>query len=366
MSIAFALLAYLCLWPVPIQAVSWDAPRAPGFTGPHAVNQRLAGMRQIGLDGEAGPEHVAVGPDGKLYLSVASGRILRLAQDGGRPEVFAATGGRALGLAFDGSGKLIAADAFKGLLSVDANGAATVLVKAGPGQPLTFANAVAIAGNGKIFLTDSSARFAPAQWATTNAAAILEVLEQSATGRVLEYDPGTGRLRVVAQGFSLANGIALSADERSLFVSESGRYRVWKIGVDVDGADIAARPAGAQVLLENLPGFPDNLTRGADGRIWLGLAGQRNALDALSTRPFMREMALRIPRAMWAMPAPYGHVIAFTENGSIVDDLQDPTGSSPTTTGVTETAQGLYIHNVDGPGLGFIARPQAIGQAGPR
>lgn len=35
-------------------------------------------------------------------------------------------------------------------------------------------------------------------------------------------------------------------------------------------------------------------------------------------------------------------------------------GSSSTTTGVSETAQRPYIHNVDGTGLGFLAKPQAI------
>jgi hypothetical protein len=30
-----ALAAYLSFWPVPIQAVAWKAPAAPGYTGPH-------------------------------------------------------------------------------------------------------------------------------------------------------------------------------------------------------------------------------------------------------------------------------------------------------------------------------------------
>ena len=76
----------------------------------------------------------------------------------------------------------------------------------------------------------------------------------------------------------------------------------------------------------------------------------------MAERPFLRELVLRIPRAFWPMPKPYGHVIAFTEDGKVVANLQDPGGASPTTTGATETADRLYIQNVDGKSLGWLAR----------
>jgi hypothetical protein len=52
--------AYLTLWPVPIEPVGWTAPRSNGYTGPHAVNTRLANIRIISLGTEEGPEHIAV------------------------------------------------------------------------------------------------------------------------------------------------------------------------------------------------------------------------------------------------------------------------------------------------------------------
>ena len=60
------LVAYLSLWPVPIQAVAWKAPVAPDYTGPHAVNDKLAGLTLIQLGAEAGPEHIVLARDGKL------------------------------------------------------------------------------------------------------------------------------------------------------------------------------------------------------------------------------------------------------------------------------------------------------------
>jgi sugar lactone lactonase YvrE len=287
-------------------------------------------------------------------MGVVRGRILRMAADGTSLDVFADTGGRPLGMAFDADGRLIVADALKGLLSIAADGTQTVLLRAAPDADATFPNAVTVATNGKIYFTDSSRRFSPAAWGSTQEAAMLEVLEQSASGRVLEYDPRSGHVRVVADRLCLPNGIVMSGDETQLLVSESGRYRVWRIPVAADRLDMSTQPGSAHVLLDKLPGYPDNLTRGLHGRIWLGLAGQRNMLDQLADHPFLRRMILRIPRFMWAMPKPLGHVIAFHEDGRVVADLQDPSGTSSSTTGATETAEHLYIHNVDGNRLRWL------------
>lgn len=355
MIIALALAAYLSLWPVPIEPVAWQAPTAPGYSGDHASNTRLAQVQQIALNGESGPEHVAVGPDGQLYTGMASGHILRMQPDGSAQKVFSNTGGRPLGMAFDAEGNLIVADALKGLLSVARDGKATVLAGVADSGPLYFPDGAVVAANGKIYLTDASQRFGAAQWGGTLDAATLDILEQSSTGRVLEFDPATKALRVVAKGLSFANGIALTADEQFLLVSETGRYRIWKIAIPADQLDLAQPSPLAKVLIDNLPGYPDNLMRGLDGKFWVGLAGPRNDLDAMAGRPYLRKVILRLPRALWPVPKPYGHVVAFTEEGKVLADLQDPSGRSPITTGVTETPERLYIHSVDGKSLEWLS-----------
>jgi sugar lactone lactonase YvrE len=353
--LVLAGLAYFCLWPIPIEPVRWNAPTAPGYAGPHAVNDKLAKLNMIDLGAEAGPEHIAIGPDGKLYATVESGRILRMQPDGTQQEVFAQTGGRVLGFDFDAKGHLIAADAVKGLLSI------AVEVNGQP-DPIRYADAVVVAQNGKMYLSDASTRFAPKDWGGTFEASVLDILEQAATGRVLEFDPVSGQTRVVANGLSFANGVALSQDEKHLFVNETGKYRVWKIdvsaqGVDVRGLDAKKGSEHARVLFDNLPGYPDNLMRGRDGKIWLGFAKPRNpTIDDLAQKPFMRKVTLRLPRALWPIPKAYGHVMAFNEDGKVVMDLQDPSGLYPESTGVTETADRLYIQSLHAKGLGWLPR----------
>lgn len=353
--------AYLAWWPVPIAPVAWSAPSALGYQGVHAPNQRLVGLRMIDLKGEIGPEHIALGKDGKLYTMVLSGNILRMNPDGSGQEVFANTGGRVLGFDFDAAGNLVAADAVKGLLSIAPDGTIRLLTDQVGGDPIRYADGVVVARSGRMYLSDASTRFAPKDWGGTFEASVLDILEQASTGRVLEYDPATRATRVVARGISFANGVALSQDERSLFVAETGKYRVWKIAVDANDLDIGHLPAGAQaqarVLLDNLPGYPDNLMRGLDGRIWLGFAKPRGAaIDNMAGKPWLRRLTLRLPRVLWPIPKPYGHVIAFTDEGKVVADLQDPAGAYPETTAITETADRLYVQSLHAHGLGWLPR----------
>lgn len=357
-SLSTMLAVYLALSPVPIEPVSWSAPEAPGYTGAHLHNTRLADLQFIALGSEEGPEHVALGCDDKLYAATASGAILRMNLDGTAQEIFVRTGGRVLGFDFDNAGNLIAADAMRGMLLIAPDRSIHKLVDTVNGHRLHYPNSVVVASNGKVYITDSSSRFAPSVWGSTFEASVLDIVEQFATGRVLEYDPQSQTARIVAKGLSFANGIALSQNEQTIFVNETGRYRVWKIAVSANDLDVSrGTSAQAQILFDNLPGYPDNLTRGMDGRIWLGFAKPRNAIiDLLSDRPFLRKMILRFPRALWPMPKAYGHVIAFKEDGEITHDLQDPAGAYPETTGIIETSDRLYVQSLHASKLGWLAK----------
>ena len=158
---------------------------------------------------------MASGPDGKLYAAVASGAIVRVNPDGSAFEKWADTGGRVLGIEFDARGRLIAADATRGLLALGPDGKHELLADNVAGDPIRYANSVAVAKSGRIYFTDSSRRFGPKAWGGTFNASLHDVFEHSATGRLLEYDPATRRTRTVMGDLCFANGVALSLDETS-------------------------------------------------------------------------------------------------------------------------------------------------------
>jgi sugar lactone lactonase YvrE len=294
---------------------------------------------------------------------VNGGAVLRMRPDSSGQEVWARSGGRVLGFEFDAGGRMIAADPMLGLIAIAAEAphAVTVLADRMPdGDPIRFPDAVTVAPDGRVYFTDATRRFSPADHGGIAEASMLDIIEHQSTGRVLAWRPG-GQVEVVADGLSFANGIVLSQDGHSLFVAESSAYRVWRIDADARGLDLTrGSTPQARVILDRLPGFPDNLMRGMDSRIWLGLAAPRTAsADATASHPFVRKLALYLPRFLWPLPPNYGHVLAFTEDGRVVADLQDPRGAYPETTGVLETADRLYIQSLRAPAIGWLPKARA-------
>ena len=122
-----AVLLYLLFWPVPISPAAWSPATAPPLSGDYEKNSRLANVQRLSLGAGFAPEDVAIDSENRIYAGLDDGRIMRLQADGTRPEVFANTQGRPLGMKFDSHGNLVLADANKGLLSISRDGSIIVL-----------------------------------------------------------------------------------------------------------------------------------------------------------------------------------------------------------------------------------------------
>jgi len=373
-----AAAAYLLFWPTPVSPVAWEAPANPGYSGVHAANSRLAPLQHIALGaGQAGPEHI-VAHGGWLYSGLANGDVLRMDTRGERQSVVVNTGGRPLGLAVDAQGRLLVADAMKGLLRVTGEGAQAqvetlleTIPHPVPKDPVRYADAVQPGPDGTLWLTDASRRFGAKAMGSTFEASVLDILEHSCTGRLIAQNPVTLQARVALEGLCFPNGIAFTADGKHMLLSETGTYRILKVDLaklslvrtasghnGVPTLAQAMQQGAATVLLDNLPGYPDNLTRGEGGRIWVGLTKPRSpVIDAADKYPVLRSITLRLPRALWPVPQAYGHLIAFDDEGKVLADLQDPQGGYPETTAATEADGKLFVQSLHAHSVGWMPYP---------
>ena len=172
---------------------------------------------------------------------------------------------------------------------------------------------------------------------------VLDILEHGSHGRVIEFDPQTGSAHVFIDDLDFANGIAISEDQRFLLIAETGSYRILRHWLEGPAA------GSTEVLLDNLPAFPDNINNGMDGRFWIGMVAPRNALlDKLSNKPFLRKIWQRLPAAMRPRAEPYSHVIAINGDGVVLENLHGASARFPTLTGVLETPRSLYLTTLFG------------------
>lgn len=330
--VILCLVAYLALWPVSVHPVAWNAPENSGYVGDFSKNDRLATLELIDLDGRVGPEDADIGPDDLVYVATHGGEILRIEKDGDVTS-FAQTQGRPLGIEFAANGTLYVADAYRGLLAVDRNGQVTLLSnQAEDGSPVDFADDVDIAADGAIYFSDASTRFGAQENGGTLPASVLDLVEHSANGRILKYNPASGKTTIFADGLTFANGVAVDEASGALMVVETGEYRIWRFPLD---------GSPGKVILENLPGFPDNINNASDGTFWVGLVSPRNAImDQLSNHPFLRRIIMRLPDAMKPAPTRYGIILRIDAEGHVIETLQDPTGRYALTTGAVTLPDG--------------------------
>lgn len=336
------LLLYLVAWPVPIRPEAWQPPTPVPFepTG------SLADIEIIPLPDGHGPEDVEVDPLGRIYAGLHDGRILRWETPDREPLVFSDTGGRPLGLHWDLSGNLIVADALKGLLRVGPDGTITVLATQCGGTPLVFTDDLEIAADGTIWFSDASTRFGQPEWN-------LDILENRASGRLCAWNPATGEARQVLDGLYFANGIAVDPDQQFVLVNETSRYRVRKLW-------IAGEKKGQnEVLIDNLPGFPDGISTGTDGVFWIAVASPRNDfLDLAADKPFLRSLVVRLPEAMKPKPDKTARAIGVRADGTVAYDLFDPLGTRlELVTSVQERDGWLYLGSLIDDVVGRVRRP---------
>ena len=276
-----------------------------------------------------GAEDVVVathGPDeGACFTGTEDGSIWRVSHDLRRVDRVAGTDGRPLGIEHHPEGWLLVCDAHRGLLRVEpATGRVEALADSVGGRRLLVTNNAAIASDGTIWFSDSSTVHPIEEWRQ-------DFARDTRTGRLLRRDPD-GTVEVVLDGLAFANGVALAADESFVTVAESGGRTVVRRWLAGD------RAGTADLLVDDLPGYPDNTARGSDGLTWVTIASPALATVRLLHRGprWLRVAATSVPERLQPQPARAVHVQAYDDGGALVHDVRRPATDFHMVTGVRE------------------------------
>jgi hypothetical protein len=110
------------------------------------------------------------------------------------------------------------------------------------------------------------------------------------------------------------------------------------------------------MFIENLPGFPDNISSNGKGKFWLALFTVRNdVLDVLHQYPRIKSLLSKLPVSLWSKSKRHGFVVALDERGNITGTLQDPTGKHLyDVTSAQEYAGYLYLGSLHADRIGRL------------
>jgi sugar lactone lactonase YvrE len=320
----------------PVDPVRWQAPPIdplPDFPS--------ADLTVIPVPGNA-PEDVVVDADGQIWTGVDDGRIVRISPDG-QATVVGDTGGRPLGLAFARDGRLLICDSPRGLLAMDTDsGKLETLVEEVDGRRLQFCSNVTEMPDGTIFFTESTSAFTYTHYMGA-------IFEARGRGSLFRRDPD-GTVLTVVPGLYFANGVTPTADGSALVIAETQGRRLSKYWLT------GAQAETVTPLAVNLPGMPDNLSTGADGRIWCAMVTPANPLaDRLAQGPpILRKVLWRLPDRMQPKPESLVWVVAFDpDSGEVVAGLHTEHPSFGMVTGLVEADGKLWMGCIGSPAVAY-------------
>ena len=326
----------------PIDPVRWQPPADRRLPEPDLDRW----LNVVPLPGLA-PEDVVVDGRGGVYTGVVGGDVIRVDAESGSHAVVGNTGGRPLGLAVARDGRLLICDSHRGLLAMDVDtGDFETLVDTFEGRPLTFCSNVVEASDGSVFFTESTDRFGYEHYKGA-------ALEGRGSGSLFRLDVD-GTVTRLAYGLHFTNGVTLTADESAVVFAETTGARVSKFWLTGPEAGTVTP------LAEGLPGYPDNISTGPDGRIWVAMVSDRNAIvEHLATNaPILRKLLWRLPYGWLPDVKPVVWVIAFDpDDGHVLAQLHASHSGFGSTTGVVQEGNRVWLGGIGASAIAYFDLP---------
>jgi gluconolactonase len=185
-----------------------------------------------------------------LFSDIPSNRIMKYVP-GEQPVVFRENANGATGNAFDAQGRFYTCESrTRRVVRSDKKGDIQILADKWEGKRFNAPNDIVVRKDGHVYFTD------PAFGSQA------DTRELDFYG-VFHISP-KGELRLVAKPAGRPNGIALSANGRVLYVTNSDEHNVRSYDVDHDG-----EAANERVVISGLEGVPDGLRTDDKGNLYI-------------------------------------------------------------------------------------------------
>lgn len=184
------------------------------------------------------PECLAFDREGFVWAGGEAGQVYRI-DPAGKVEQVASLGTFNAGVAWSPEDELFVCNPAKGVVRLRRDRSPALFASHAGGHKIVCANFGLFDPAGNYWVTDSG------QWMKQN-------------GFLLRFTPD-GRGDVVAGPFGYANGLAITADGRTLFMVESNTNRIWQFETATAKHDVYAKEVGR---------MPDGLAFDAAGNLY--------------------------------------------------------------------------------------------------
>ncbi|WP_370182171.1 ABC transporter permease [Rhodococcus wratislaviensis] len=330
-----------------------------------SLNRRLTDAPPVGLGKIRGAEDCAVDSDGNVYCGDQRGWVWRFRGiDDTEGEIFSRTGGFPCGHVWDAEGRLVVAVGGMGIYRIGNDGEPELVANKVTRSPLSLIDDsglraiddLDVAPDGSIYASDFSTR-------TNTADFLLELVEFRPNGRVIRVTPD-GKTEVVVSNYVFPNGICTAHDGESILIASTGLCRVDRLWIS------GPKTGQLEPVLENLPGYPDNINRSSDGNYWMPLCAMRTQMsDLLGKYPAVRRrMTREVSVDNWVVSQlNVSCVIKFSDRGEILSVLWDESMENyPMVTAAKERDGALYLCGVSNNRIGRLELdPSEVGTIDP-
>ncbi len=310
-SIAFISFLFTLLFDSStINPKAWSTQLKPQFEGKLSLNERLTSFLRIHFMGYYGAKEFVVDNEGNIYCGVhkgekdfSSGVILKIKPDDSVEE-FLVTDNWVTGMQFDKEAKLIALMNDLGLVKIHPDKSIEILLTTTPnGQPIRMGTGLKIASDGTIYFVNMSSTDK-----TSSKYINKLILEMKPTEGVYSFNPRTNITTTISEGNYFGNGLKISQNEDFILVSETSKYRILKYWIK------AEKKGKSEIFMDNLAGFPNNISKRHNGNYWIAFTTKRNdQLDKFHLSTGMKKFVFGIPSFIQPKPEKFGMVIEVSE-----------------------------------------------------